>query len=135
MLYIIGKHQTGASNRCPDQKSIRFVEKYLVHQYAGLVDEQGNPALSYALLMDDLDLIKDLEREGDIVNCFGNTPYETKALNIQQDFLLEEQHIDGEVIIYCLNKLEKNDKLNSLRSRLVAERKTEGSAERPTNEQ
>lgn len=56
--------------------------------------------------MEDLDLVKDLEQEGDIVNCFGHTPYETKALDISQDFLLEEQHIDGEVVIYCLNKLD-----------------------------
>lgn len=39
MLYIIGKHQTGASQHAFDQKSIRLVEEYLVRQYAGLVDE------------------------------------------------------------------------------------------------
>lgn len=69
------------------------------------------------------------------MNCFGNTPYETRALNIESDFLLEEQHVDGEVVIYCLNKLKDSNKLNSLRSLLEAEQRTECSAGRPANEQ
>ena len=110
------------------------MEKALVRQYAGLVDEQGHPALTYALLMDDLNLIRDLEHEGSITNCFGRTPYETKALNIRQDFLLEAPYIDGEVLIYCINKLKESGRLDSLKNLAAVEQKTEGSAERPANE-